>query len=110
MSRNFWIDDDWWRDWLFWVGAVAAGTAAALSLAITDRSMWTVALGALTSSALTVAVLGFVRTAYRSYREDQATPPSSRRGHVTAPDIREMRTPGRSARIPADGCVARVAW
>lgn len=70
MSKNFWIDDNWSRDRLFWVGAVAAVIGVALVLWSTDTNAWAVLIGGLTFFAFTVASLGFIRTAVRAYREE----------------------------------------
>lgn len=70
MAGNSWIDDDWWRDWLFWIGVTIATASIALSIALTDAPVWRLVVGWLGSFAVAVAALGFVRTAWRAYREE----------------------------------------
>jgi hypothetical protein len=69
MSKNSWIDDDWSRDWLFWVGVATAALGVVLSIAYTDASAWALVLGGAGLFAFTVATAGFVRTAYRAFRD-----------------------------------------
>jgi uncharacterized membrane protein YdcZ (DUF606 family) len=69
MAENSWIDENWSRDWLFWLGVGVATVTTALSVALTDAPVWRLIVGCLGSFALTVAVIGFARTAWRAYRE-----------------------------------------
>ena len=66
---NRWVDEVWWRDWLFWVGAVVASAPTALAVAETDAPAWRLFIAWWCVFGIVVAVLGFVRTAWRAYRE-----------------------------------------
>lgn len=70
MAGNSWINDNWSRDWLFWLGACAATAITALSITVTDASVWRLIVGWLTTFAVTVATVGFLRTAWRAYRTE----------------------------------------
>ena len=69
MAGNSWVDDDWSRDWLFWAGAGVPTVVVAASVALTEVPVWRLVVAWLGLFAVTVAVLGFVRTARRAYLE-----------------------------------------
>ena len=71
---NRWVDEIWWRDWIFWAGAVVATSNLAAGLVRGGWEWWQLLLYSGYAFAAVVAVLGFVRVAVRTYRE----PPTER--------------------------------
>lgn len=67
MSGNSWIDDEWWRDSLFWAGAAISGVGVLLAIVLTDAPAWLSAIAGCGLFSIVVATLGFVRTSRRSY-------------------------------------------
>jgi len=68
MAVSRWVDEVWWRDWVFWVGAAAAAADLVIRLAADDSPWWWNVLRCCGAFVGVVVVLGFVRTAVRSYR------------------------------------------
>jgi hypothetical protein len=67
-----WVDEAWWRDWLFWVAAVLA-TANVIGLLVDDAPWWRYPLTWSYSFVVVLGVLGFVRVVVRTYREPTPT-------------------------------------
>ena len=70
---NKWVDEVWWRDWLFWAGAALA-TVGALGLMNDDAPWWQYPLTWGYSFIVVLAVLGFFRVVVRTYREPTGSP------------------------------------
>jgi hypothetical protein len=68
-----WVDDVWWRDWLFWVAAVLATVNVAYGLTDDDVPWWGHPLRWSYTFVVAVALLGFVRVVVRTYREPTPT-------------------------------------
>jgi hypothetical protein len=65
---NRWVNEVWWRDWIFWVAAVAAFATLATGLARDGWTWFDLPFRSLYTFIFVVAVLGFVRTVVRTYR------------------------------------------
>ena len=71
---NKWVNEVWWRDWLFWVGAiVATGNLIAGIAADDSEPWWWLAWRWGFSFVVVVAIFGFVRLIVRTYREPTPT-------------------------------------
>lgn len=67
-DENRWIGEAWHRDWLFWTGAVVATVNLMLLVLRGTREWWQLPLAWLLTFGFIVALLGFIRTAVRTYR------------------------------------------
>lgn len=66
---NKWVNEVWWRDWIFWAGVLLATANLAYGLADDDVAWWGHPLRWAYTFAVVVAVLGFARVVVRTYRE-----------------------------------------
>lgn len=66
---NKWVNEVWWRDWLFWVGAALATSNLGYGLTRDDVPWWGHPLRWFYTFGVVVALIGFVRGVLRTYRE-----------------------------------------
>lgn len=62
-----WVDEQWWRDWLFWAACLVS-TVVLLSQLGQDIAWWRYALGWVAVAAFATGVLGFLREVVRGFR------------------------------------------